>query len=219
MTQKIVNLLFTFILLQNFSVYSINNALDDYYGNNTEYYNVDFSDINEVEWASEAVSYLAKLGVVTGNNGMFYPSNNITRDEFVKILILGLGLYDEKATCDFVDVPEDSWQYPYVSSAKKLGITSGINAREFGTGELITRQQMVTLAYNTAVFTGITFQDNNDNVFADFDKIDNYAVDAVNAFAKSGIVSGDESNSFNPLTNATRAEACKIIYSIITKNS
>lgn len=200
-------------------VHSFDNVLNDYYGNNTEYYVVNFNDINEVLWATESISYLAKHNIISGNNGMFYPMDYITRDEFVKILILGFGLYDESATCDFIDVPKESWHYPYIASAKKLGITSGINSKEFGVDEPITRQQMITLAYNTAKYCGINFEKFNDNSFVDFNEISLYAKEAVLILAQSGIVNGNDSNEIQPNKNATRAEASKIIYSILIKNT
>ena len=52
--------------------------------------------------------------------------------------------------------------------------------------------------------------------FADSGEIADYAKDAVYILAKAGIVSGNENSEFNPLANATRAEAAKILYYTMT---
>ena len=175
---------------------------------------ITFSDQHQIpDWAVESVSYLTEYGIVSGSEGMFYPERNITREEFVKIIITAFGLYDKTAECEFGDVPKNEWFYPYVASAKELGITSGISADLFGTGNFITREQLVTLAYNTAKYAGAEF--GTQGQFADEADISNYAKDAVSALKGAKVISGDDKGNFNPQSYATRAETCKIIYNLI----
>ena len=189
--------------------------LDSYYGTNAVVGHK-YDDMEQAPWASEAVAYLVGRGILNPVDRL-YPQSNITRDEFMKILVLAFGVYDSEATSDFDDVPSDSWQYPYVSSAKKLNITSGISATEFGANELIAREQLITLAYRAAEICGISMEEEVGEVFDDYDEISDYARKAVAVFKNSGILSGDENNRFNPKNNASRAEAVKIIYELLQK--
>ncbi|MDR0405179.1 MAG: S-layer homology domain-containing protein [Clostridiales bacterium] len=197
----------------------IDGLLNGYYGDNAAYGGGHFSDLGDAPWAAEAVSRLASYGVVAGDGAYFFPLRAITRDEFVKILILGFGLYDDSAKCDFKDVPKDGWQYPYIATANKLGITSGVGGGRFGAGEQLTRQQMMTLAYNAAKYAGVTFLGTEDKVFADRAALDDYAVEAANALGRSGIVTGDALGRLNPRDYATRAEACKIVFMLAENNT
>jgi len=189
-------------------------SLKKFYGLLETKEQTEFLDSSEIpEWANESVRYLSGYGIVSGSEGMFYPSRNITREEFVKIIITAFGLYDKTAKCEFTDVPKTEWYYPFVASAKKLGITSGVSADRFGTGEYITREQLVTLAYNTAKYAGAEFESSGD--FIDEAEISDYAKEAASALKGAGVISGDERGNFNPLNFATRSETCKIIYNLI----
>ncbi len=160
---------------------------------------------------------LAKYGIVLGSDGFFFPDDSITRAQLIKIIILSFGLYDETAECVFFDVPKESWHYPFVASAKKHSVTSGITEDYFGPDEFVTREQLITLAYNAAVKAGIVFDKKGEIHFNDIENAEPYALKAVNALAEGGIISGDQSLMLNPKNYASRAEACKIIYSISLK--
>ena len=52
---------------------------------------------------------------------------------------------------------------------------------------------------------------------ADKEKISDYAIDAVEAMYRAGIVSGVGNGNFAPDMYATRAQAAKIIYEVIER--
>ena len=141
---------------------------------------------------------------------MFRPGDNITREQFVKILILAFGLYDETAVSEFTDSEPGDWHYPYISSAVKIGVVNGMSEDEFGVGVNIQRQELAAMAYRVADFTGYNFGEVENN-FADIDDAEEYAVTAISSitipFAKDGM--------FKPSIYATRAEACMMIYQMI----
>ncbi len=206
------------MLLQVSFAKSIETVLDNYYNNGqAEVEQGGFSDMDQAPWAREAVDYLAKYGAVaTAEN--FEPNREITRAEFIKILILAFGLYDAGAASSFEDVPKESWQYPYVSSAKKLGIALGINENYFGADEFITREQLVVMTCKTALLCNVDLNEGGTKEqFADYHLISDYAKQAALALQSSNVISGDERSFFNPKNNAKRAEACKIIYEIVVK--
>ncbi|MDY5627974.1 MAG: S-layer homology domain-containing protein, partial [Clostridia bacterium] len=77
-----------------------------------------FKDIETVEWAKESILALAKAGIIDGKTkDMFFPNDFITREEFVKILVNALDIYDSDAECEFADVSADKWFYKYVATA------------------------------------------------------------------------------------------------------
>ena len=204
------------ILFLNVTVFADvkSDLLDGYFGVST-YTDVKFNDLDETPWAKDSIEYLAKCGVVSGSDNNFHPMNNITRAEFIKILVLSYGAYDQTATSNFADSTINDWHYPYISTAKKLGITNGVDANNFGVQMPLSREGMVTLAYKMALFAGNKFDDTKLVGFNDMGEISGYAVKAVNAMKQKGIIAGDLNNCFNPTALATRAEACKIIYSLL----
>jgi hypothetical protein len=193
------------------------STLNGYYGNNAGYFACEFDDVESGHWAAESIEYLAKYGIVSGIDGMFRPDDYITRAQYIKILITAFGLYDENASCNFVDVLPKDWYFPYVASAVNLKIASGISDFLFGPEQLVTREQMVTLAYNASKYCNISFEKNAEINFSDKEKIEDYAAEAVNLIAQSGIISGDENHMFNPKSFATRAQACKLIHLIMLR--
>jgi hypothetical protein len=75
-----------------------------------------------------------------------------------------------------------------VASAVNLKIASGISDFLFGPEQLVTREQMVTLAYNASKYCNISFEKNAEINFSDKEKIEDYAAEAVNLIAQSGII-------------------------------
>ena len=170
-----------------------------------------FGDVSKSHWAYESILTLKKNKIVSGNeNNLFEPENNITREEFIKMTGIALGIVDEDAECEFDDVDKDDWCYKYVASAKKHGIAEGVEKNRFGTGELITREDMAVIisrAYNLTSEDSASFKDES--------LISDYAKGAVAALANEKIINGFEDGTFRPKAFATRAEAAKIICGLV----
>ncbi len=174
---------------------------------------VNFVDVPNDHWAAASIKALAKDGVIVGSGDRFRPNDNVTREEFIKILIEAFGLVDETATADFSDVSSGEWYYKYIASASKLGISKGQDNGTFGIGRNITRQEMAVLLYRVAGYVQIELPQNSPEIiFADADTIDDYAKAGIAAIQKSGIVKGVGDNRFAPSDNATRAMAAQVVY-------
>ena len=53
-------------------------------------------------WAHEAIEYLAENDVINGDgNGNFLPDNNITREEFVKMIVLAFNIAESADSISF----------------------------------------------------------------------------------------------------------------------
>lgn len=183
----------------------------------TEEYHIDiFTDLENVEWAKEAIVYLAELDIVHGDGSFkFYPENNVTREEFTKMVVQAFAPNAEEAEIIFIDVKDSDWFAPYIKKAKGLGIINGQSETVFGSGQNITRQDMACIAANAAKMYGITFSDESKTLFEDDAQIADYARSSVYALRAGGILNGKENNTFCPMDNATRAEAAKIIYGLL----
>lgn len=165
-----------------------------------------FKDLDDVSWAKESIYNLLEKGIISKAE-KFNPLNNIKREEFVKMLVIALGIYDETAQADFGDVAENAWYNSYVASAQKAGIVKGDDSGNFGSGNEITRQDMAVMIKRAAKLSAETSED----VFADDSDISDYAKDAVYIMRALGIINGVGDNNFAPKMPANRAQAAKII--------
>lgn len=178
--------------------------------------NVAFTDLDGVEWAKPAIEYLASKSVINGRgNGIFAPSENVTREEFVKMLVLAFGVENKNAQSEFSDVSADDWSYPYVSVATQLRLVNGISEDLFGKGRNITRQDMAVLLWRFVKYKGADLPANAIVEFTDKGLISNYAVEAISALRAADIISGMPGGEYKPVAPCTRAEAAKIIYTAL----
>lgn len=172
-----------------------------------------FTDLGAHTWAQESIQYLAAAGVLSGKgNNLFCPDDTVTRGEFAKMLVGALGLADSGSTSDFADVPSTHWAYLYVSSAVKAGITDGIGNSLFDVNAQITRQDMAVMCHRALTYIKTDLSNVESVQFADASGVSAYAKDAVGILAGLGIINGKGNNQFDPQSNATRAEAAKVVY-------
>lgn len=177
-----------------------------------------FNDVKKDHWANTYIETLYKEGVVSGKSTTEYvPDANVTREEFVKLVVSVLKLNTIGNDAPFNDVDQSAWYADYINIAYNSEIINGISADTFGTGVNISRQDIAVMVVNALKAIDYKFTDGGELNFADSSAIDPYASEAVKLLKNSGILSGDNNNMFNPKQNATRAEAAKIIYMISRK--
>lgn len=175
-----------------------------------------FSDLDTTLWAKESITALYKRGIISGyEDKTVRPNRNITREEFVTMLVKALGIKSGTTNGTFEDITENMWCEPYVGAAFENKIVCGISETEFGVGKNITRQDMALMAYNAA--KGSKNMDGYKNDFADWDSISDYAKNSVAALCSDGIISGREGGIFAPREFCTRAEAAIVIYKLFIK--
>ena len=114
----------------------------------------DFIDCPPTHWAYTYIQKLRDKGVVSGySTGEFYPERSVSREEFIKMFVSAVGLYNDKAECNFADVKNSDWHYKYVASANSFGIIYGINENDFGVGMPITREDVADILGHSSVNT------------------------------------------------------------------
>ena len=179
----------------------------------TETRPVQFVDLEQAVWAQKSIVYLANKGIINGyDGGHFYPNNNITREEFVKIISEAFDLTDDNANCSFSDVG-GRWSRKYIASVAQWGIVNGISATEFDPTGMLIRQDMAKIIYKIYSMAG--YDENVESAqFEDQGDISNYAETAVNVLYNAGIVNGT-GTAFEPNALVTRAQAAKIVYNML----
>lgn len=168
-----------------------------------------FTDIADCAWAHEYIKALYDKGIVTGVSAdSFEPNRAVTRAEFVKMLVNGFGISaNNDVAFDFDDVTKDMWSYPYIETAYKGGIVSGMSKKYFGAQETITRQDAAVMISRILGASSASQKD----VFADSQNISDYAKDAVAFVSNRGIMNGMSDGNFEPMSITTRAQAAAII--------
>ncbi len=173
-----------------------------------------FGDVKE-HWSKTAVMYLYNKGIVSGTDkNEFEPSRNVTREEFLTMLIKAKGIEAKDEKTSFTDTLEGAWYNPFVNAAVANGIAFGIDENSFGIGLPITRQDMFCMvarileADNSVVNTGEV---------SDIDEVSDYAKEAVKTLYRRGIISGTGDGKSEPKKNTTRAEAAALIYKLLSR--
>ena len=172
-----------------------------------------FEDLSEEHWAYNYIMTLVADGYLNGmSETEFAPDANVTREQFATMLVSAKHIYDDTASCDFIDLDESHWAYRQVASAVNAGIIKGYDDGTFGLGRNITREEMAAMVARanenlTQVKDLVDFIDKNE--------ISEWALESVEKMQMADIISGFEDNSFRPQENATRAQAAKIMYGIL----
>jgi hypothetical protein len=179
-----------------------------------------FSDLGTAEWARKPIEVMASKGITngTGDGTAFSPSANITRADFMALLINTLGLTAD-FTDNFADVKPGAYYYEAVGAAKELGIAAGTGNNKFNPAESISRQDMMVLAARALekyqglkTTSALTVLDK----FSDKGGIAGYAVESTAALVREGLIAG-YGDKLNPLASTARAEAAVILYRIYSK--
>lgn len=106
---------------------------------------VSFTDVDADAWYAKAVNTLASIGVIKGvGNGLFAPEQNITRAEFIT-MVMRMAVMDTETPNIFPDVAETDWFYPYVVSSIKYGWIQGRPDGGFHPLDNITRAEAATV--------------------------------------------------------------------------
>ena len=177
-----------------------------------------FEDIDSVAWAKSSILELSGRGIINGyDDNTFRPANNITRAEFIKILINALFPDSSSDKSNFTDVPVGHWAYEYISKAYGMGIVNGISDEIFAPDKNITNEQMAVMCSRAVAKAGIKLKGRSTEPFKDFNDVSVYAKMAVTNLQNGHIISGDDNGYFYPYFNTTRAQASKIIYNIINE--
>ncbi|MCL2747262.1 MAG: S-layer homology domain-containing protein, partial [Oscillospiraceae bacterium] len=180
---------------------------------------VAFADI-QGHWSRDTVAFLASRQIVNGRpGGQFAPADQITRCEFLKLVVDSIDGLDlpPAAGAAFPDVPPGAWYARQIVWAYEMGIVNGLPNGSFLPGRAVSRQDMAVIihrliqAMSWKLDIARAAQD-----FTDQDRVSGYAADAVSLLWQYGVVGGLPNGAFNPRGTASRAEAGAIVKNLMT---
>ncbi|SEC33713.1 S-layer homology domain-containing protein [Paenibacillus sp. GP183] len=201
--------------------------------------NNSYPDVEKHDWAKNVLEALYAKGYM--NNlyaGNFGAYDKTSRGEFATLLVKSLNIplnYDNNNS--FIDVFPGSlaqtWDYRYIETAARAGIINGKDGRYFGVVENLTREQAATMIAR-ALDLKMSINDAKlktalSKVYGDVDSIYFYALPAIDAVTKAGIMVGrttapapNQKKStvfFDPKEELTRDQAGQIAIRLLQKSS
>lgn len=170
----------------------------------------DFKDI-ENHWAKEYINELYAKGTVKGiDSEHFAPDREISRVEFIALIMRAQGIGEAQYHGDFSDVSSDFWGAGFIAAALERGFIE--KAQMFRPNDAIKREEAAKLI---SLITQDMPRESGEISFADSEKISAWAVDYIKDCAQKGLIRGDNGGNVNPQSKMTRAEAVTVIWRII----
>lgn len=144
-------------------------------------------------------------------DGTFKPNDDVTRAQFLKMLVSALcedfDPDQSYGTCSFSDISVGRWEEQYIAYAEGKELVKGYADGTFHPGEPITRDEAAIL---TARFLGLDTENASDAGYTDL--ISGSGANAsINTLSQMGVLSGYEDHTFKPKNNISRKEAAKLI--------
>ncbi|RJE83853.1 S-layer homology domain-containing protein, partial [Paenibacillus sp. 1011MAR3C5] len=181
-----------------------------------------FNDVS-THWAKSSINDLASRLVINGaDEQRFLPDSEITRAEFMAILIRALGLSSANKTLDFQDIAEKAWYYQAVQIGYSYGLIDGYSDGSFKPNEKITRQEAMVILSRAMMLVKLNREIDNTKQqelvinFADSEQLASWARQAAALTIEIGVISGYK-GKLHPLQNITRAETAAIIQRFLQK--
>lgn len=176
----------------------------------------DFKDADG-SWAKNFIDILAASGYVAGNGaGEFLPDGNITRAEFVKMVMNVLRIENSGADSSFADVTDGDWYAADVVTADEIGlIGDSLKSGGLFKPDLpVNREEAADIFARALAVKGIA-PSKSGAAFADEGDISDWAKSSVERTAAGGVICGYPDGTFKPKSNITRAEATAMMYRFI----
>ncbi len=179
-----------------------------------------FQDIGrQYFWAVKAIDNLHKKGIVKGvGNGDFSPASNVSRADFLIMVMKSYGIeLDDHIRDNFADAGHRYYSQ-YLATAKGLGLVSGVGDNLFLPEEAISRQDMMVILYSVLEklqsLPSKSSVEKTFNQYMDWAHVAPYAIEAVKLFVESGIIKGDGEN-IRPRDYTSRAETAQVLYKLL----
>src|SRR5690606_110633 len=154
-------------------------------------------------------------GLFSQEEQKFDPTRTVSRNEFIKDLVLLFFAIDEQAEANFTDVNQSSPYYLYISSGQQREIVKGFRDGTFGGEQNVTIAQMLSLAGRTlADEKGLSYPDNIDELlqFIDIHSVDAGMKPEIALAIQYGLFS--QGGLLEPNRPITNIEAVEILYKL-----
>lgn len=182
-----------------------------------------FTDVPAGHWAEKHIAKLALQGLLKGDNGLFNPNGNLTREQAVLIAIRFMGLEDKVQTNEVFALPAtiavDNYYKPYINFAfqqKLLDLTeeaalANSEPKQAWGSSPATREWMAGLLVRAlGKEADAAAKSGTATSFADNASINKNYIGAINVAVGLGLLKGVDGNKFDPQGKLTRAMAATL---------
>lgn len=173
-----------------------------------------FKDVFERDWYADGVRYVKENGLMSGaEKNAFDPSGITTRGQMVFTLWRMAGMPAASAAeTRFLDVPPGKYYAPAVSWAADMGIVSGYPEGVFHPEQRLARQDMALIFYNYCTRVGLDVSQSGDlSRFQDAEKVDLYALRAMEWATGAGLIAGVTPELLSPVASVPRCQTAEIL--------
>ena len=169
----------------------------------------EYTDVNG-HWAESSIERWTEEDVVNGyEDNTFKPENNVTRAEFVAMIVRMLQPTETADLAAYNDVDADAWYYDAMAKAVAMELVEGYSNNTLKPTANITRQEAMVIL--NRVLELAASKEASVEKFSDAKDIADWAEDAILAFVEKGYVNGYENGTVQPKALITRAEAAKLL--------
>ena len=181
-----------------------------------------FDDVKQGDWFYDYVKYAEKNKLMNGTSKTtFEPNSMLSRAMLVTILWRADNSPYVNYAMKFNDVGESEYYTEAVRWAASEKIVEGVTETEFAPNDNITREQIAVIMHRYAKYKNYDVSvGENTNILSydDFADISEYAIEAMQYAAGTGLIKGRSASTLNPKDNATRAETAAILERFIEGN-
>ncbi|WP_313343355.1 S-layer homology domain-containing protein [Sedimentibacter sp.] len=174
-----------------------------------------FNDI-ENHWAKNEIMTMQQKGYAKGSSNMFRPDDNITRAEFVSLIVRILDLDTTNAKTVFTDIKAEDWFVNDVNKAVENNLVKGYENNTFSPNAPITRQEIGTII-GSLLEGNLTATEASQILSSYNDDVADWAKEPVAKAVNSKIIQGLPNNVFGGDQNATRAQATVMLLRYMNK--
>ncbi|WP_168122861.1 leucine-rich repeat protein [Paenibacillus sp. HB172176] len=184
-------------------------------------YNPVFADIHG-RWSAPIIENLSSKLIIQGDeNGLFHPESEVTKAEFIAMLVRALALPIDEEKESFTDVSNDAWYSGAVAAAANYGLTQGDEENKFHPSQPLSRQEAAVIIAKAQALMGLKLELSDRETrfwlghWKDDDTIAEWARDAMASARKQEILLGDAARTARPEATLTREEMAAILYRML----
>ncbi len=178
-----------------------------------------YTDVSPNHWASKIIQTLSSKGVINGYvDGTFKPDGKVSRAEFTKMLMVYMNISaDNTPTGSFTDVPQGYWAHDYIEGAKATNLVDGYAGKVFRPSNNITRAEIAQIMTAAQAKVQKLAKYKASSVSYPFPDIaGSWALNSITTMHGLHIIDGYPDGKFRPDRTATRAEAAKMLYLLVS---
>lgn len=195
-----------------------NNTTGEYY---ISQYNKDFEDILLLDYdTKKSIRFLASKGFIDGKSKKsFNPNENMTRAEFVNLMVKALSVENTGNNNNFPDVKKSDWYYNAVVTSAENDLVKGFEDGKFKPNNTITKEQAIAVCARQIANKMNYSVDNEDigsilAVYKDNSSIPKWCKNEVAIAREARLIDIPANGTFSGKKPLTRAEGSKLIYEL-----